>query len=149
MTMTEYWLVQIGTSWARPSYQRWVWRRCSRINRRFTRRKAIVYREGLEGRGFLIERNTRVHTESWCSAYNPHEVKRDKKVGEGSFQKYHAAPLSGRWGTRTRSGPRAAINPVSAALAMSAMMKDLFRDRLSSVGCMGSASSIRSRDRVP
>jgi hypothetical protein len=63
------------------------------MNSRFTRRKATLSRESLFGCGpSLIERNTRVHTESWWSAYSPHEVNRDQKDGAGSFQKYHAGP---------------------------------------------------------
>jgi hypothetical protein len=93
MTMTEYWLVQIGTSWARPSYQMWVCTTCRRMNSRFTRRKATLIRESLVGCGLsLIERNTSVHTESWWSAYSPHEVNRDQKDRAGSFQKYYAGP---------------------------------------------------------
>ena len=38
------------------------------------------------------QRNTRVHTESWWSAYSPHEVNRDQKDRAGSFQKYYAGP---------------------------------------------------------
>lgn len=75
ITMTEYWLDQMGTSCARPSYQRWVWRMCRRMKNRLTARNAMLIRLSLWSRPafaapgrtalYRMARKTRNQTESW------------------------------------------------------------------------------------